>query len=102
MPKSCCRAEATQSSSSKSRGAGARRYQVLKLLLAAAILFASGCAGLPRHVEKTPSEALRDPATTTLGRIVESDDAGGNLSGIRLLASGEEALASLIALADHA
>ncbi|MGO9934617.1 MAG: phospholipase D-like domain-containing protein [Steroidobacteraceae bacterium] len=101
MPKSC-RAEATQSSLNESRGAAARRYQVLKLLSAAAILFVSGCAGLPRHVDKTHSEALRDPATTTLGRIVESDEAGRNLSGIRLLASGEEALASLMALADHA
>src|SRR5208282_67390 len=71
-------------------------------LLAAAILCVSGCAGLPRHVAKTPSEALPDPATTTLGRIVASDAAARNLSGIRLLASGEEALASLIALADHA
>jgi len=102
MPKSCCRAQATQSSLSKSRGAVARRYQVFKLLLAAAILLASGCAGLPRHVEKSHTTALQDPTTTTLGRIVESDEAGKNLSGVRLLASGDEALASLIALADHA
>ena len=79
-----------------------RRYQVPKLLLAAAILFASGCAGLPRHVEKSHTIALQDPATTTLGSIVASDEPGRNLSGIRLLSSGEEALASLIALADHA
>ena len=34
--------------------------------------------------------------------MVAADQTGKSLSGIRLLASGEEALASLIALADHA
>jgi phosphatidylserine/phosphatidylglycerophosphate/cardiolipin synthase-like enzyme len=62
----------------------------------------AGCAGLPRHVEKIHSEALPDPETTTLGRMVAADQAGKRLSGIRLLSSGEEALADLIALADHA
>jgi phosphatidylserine/phosphatidylglycerophosphate/cardiolipin synthase-like enzyme len=71
-------------------------------LLAAAVLVISGCAGLPRHVEKTRSVAFQEPATTTLGRIVVSDEVGKNLSGIRLLSSGDEAFASLIALADHA
>ncbi len=82
---------------------GARRYQVFELLSAAAILFASGCAGLPRHVGKAAARRhCRTPPTTTLGRIVASEEAGKNLSGIRLLTSGEEALADLIALADHA
>jgi hypothetical protein len=54
-----------------------------------------GCAGLPQHVQKFPSEALANPANTTLGRLVEaSRGRSKNLSGIRLLASGEEALAS--------
>src|SRR5579863_4050381 len=70
-------------------------FAVLALLLA-------GCVGLPRHVEKTRSEALPDPETTSLGRIVAAEDAGENLSGIRLLTSGEEALADFIALADRA
>ncbi len=68
----------------------------------AAFLILSGCAGLPRHVQKIPSEALDYPGRTQLGEIVAADQTGKNLSGIRLLASGEEALASLIALADHA
>jgi cardiolipin synthase C len=71
-------------------------------LLAAAFLVLSGCAGLPRHVQKTRSVAFREPDTTTLGRIVAGDEVGKNLSGIRLLSSGDEALASLITLADHA
>ena len=62
----------------------------------------AGCAGLPRHVHKTPSVAFQHPETTTLGRIVAADEVGKNLSGFRLLSSGEAALASLIALADHA
>src|SRR5271168_328359 len=101
MPKSCPGAQAVPPGLNKLRGA-ARRSGDLKPLLAAAILIVSGCAGLPRLVDKKHTEALHDPATTTLGRIVAGDEAGKNLSGIRLLSSGEEALASLIALADHA
>jgi len=71
-------------------------------LLAAVILAVSGCAGLPRHVEKSRSVAFEKPDTTKLGRIVAGDEVGKNLSGIRLLSSGDEAFASLIALADHA
>ncbi len=62
----------------------------------------SGCAGLPRHFQKIRSEALPTSAGTELGAIVAANETGKNLSGIRLLASGDEALASLIALADHA
>jgi cardiolipin synthase C len=66
------------------------------------LLICAGCASLPKHVQKTQSQALADPAATSLGHIVAADEIGKNLSGIRLLSSGEEALASLIALADHA
>src|SRR5450432_4207548 len=69
---------------------------------AAAVLVLAGCAGLPRHVHKIPSSAFQHPETTTLGRTVAADEVGKNLSGIRLLSSGEAALASLIALADRA
>jgi putative cardiolipin synthase len=68
---------------------------ILALLLA-------GCVGLPRHVEKSRTEALANPETTSLGRLVALEESNKNLSGIRLLTSGEEALADLIALADHA
>jgi phosphatidylserine/phosphatidylglycerophosphate/cardiolipin synthase-like enzyme len=56
---------------------------------------------LPPHVE-THSEALRDPQTTSLGHIIAAETGGKNLSGFRLLTSGEEALGDLVALADHA
>jgi putative cardiolipin synthase len=63
-----------------------------------------GCVGLPQHVKKIPSEALRSPQNTELGHIVQQSEDGNarTLSGVRLLASGEGALDSLIALADHA
>jgi cardiolipin synthase C len=75
-----------------------------KTWLACALLLLASCAGLPQHVRKYPSEALRSPQTTTLGRIVAESEDGSprSLSGIRLLNSGEEAFDSLIALADHA
>jgi putative cardiolipin synthase len=71
-------------------------------LLAVLALVISGCATLPKHVHKTTTVALPNPATTSLGRMVAAAAVGKNLSGIRLLTSGEEALADLIALADHA
>src|SRR6202795_4190990 len=70
--------------------------------MAVLALLTAACVGLPRHVEKTRSSALPDPAATSLGRLVAAEQAGRNLSGVRLLTSGEEALADLIALADHA
>ncbi|MGO8854520.1 MAG: phospholipase D family protein [Steroidobacteraceae bacterium] len=69
---------------------------------ACVILLLAGCVGLPQHVRKYPSAALAQPGSTSLGRIVEHAGGGRNLSGIRLLISGDEALASLIALADRA
>jgi len=71
-------------------------------LLAVAVLLISGCASLPPHVVKSHTEALPYPETTSLGRIIAAEEAGKNMSGIRLLTSGEEALGDLIALADHA
>ena len=65
-------------------------------------LLLSGCVGLPRHVQKYRSEALPNPQTTSLGHLIAAEQGNENLSGIRLLTSGEEALADLIALADRA
>lgn len=66
------------------------------------MLIASGCVGLPTHVHKTQSFSLANPASTALGRLTAADATAKNLSGFHLLVSGDEALASLIALADHA
>ena len=77
------------------------RANALPAIAVLALLMA-GCVGLPRHVEKTRSTALPHPETTSLGRVVAAEEGGRNLSGIHLLTPGEEALADLIALADHA
>jgi putative cardiolipin synthase len=66
------------------------------------VLLLAGCVGLPRHVHKSRSEALPHPETTSIGRLIAGEESNQNLSGIRLLASGDEALADLVALADHA
>src|SRR3981189_3492181 len=71
-------------------------------LLLVLVVASSGWATLPKHVDKTITMALPNPATTSLGRMVAAEEVGKNLSGIRLLTSGEEALGDLIALADHA
>jgi phosphatidylserine/phosphatidylglycerophosphate/cardiolipin synthase-like enzyme len=78
------------------------RSAVLPPLLVLAAAAISGCAGLPRHVEKTQSDAYPTPDNTSMGQIIEAEETGKDLSGVRLLSSGDEALASLLALADHA
>ena len=65
----------------------------------------AGCAGLPQHVIKYPQRgsALAANHDARAHRRGERKTAApANLSGIRLLISGEEAFDSLIALADHA
>jgi cardiolipin synthase C len=79
-----------------------RGFRLCAALVIGLAMLMSGCASLPQHVQKTRSEAFTHPESTSLGHIVAADEGGKNLSGIRLLSSGEEALASLIALADHA
>ena len=77
-----------------------RKSGIVALVCSGVLL--AGCVGLPRHVRKYPSEALARPDSTTLGRVVSHGGHNRNLSGFRLLVSGDEALASLIALADRA
>ena len=67
-----------------------------------AVPILAACVGLPQHVQKYPTVSLLHPEHTRLGQIVAHDDGGRNLSGIQLLTSGDEALASLVALADRA
>src|SRR5277367_2265005 len=83
---------------------GAQPWRMRGALPAMAVFLSvvSGCASLPRHVEKSESDALPHPEKTSLGRLVAAEESNKNLSGFRLLTSGEEALADLISLADHA
>jgi cardiolipin synthase C len=82
--------------------------RISAIVLFLAILGIAGCASLPRQVARPRTFALEYPSGTHLGRLAEagavanSGVGSGELSGIRLLASGEEALQSLVALADRA
>lgn len=71
------------------------------LPLCVAVL-ATGCASLPPPVPRPDAHALATPQNTDLGRLAIAVAPGPGVSGFRLLASGEEALSSLAALADNA
>src|ERR1700712_1327722 len=64
----------------------------------------TACASLPAPVPRPDAHALAqaDYQATDLGRLTASSAPGANVSGFRLLASGEDALGSLVALADNA
>ncbi|MFO1466622.1 MAG: phospholipase D family protein [Steroidobacteraceae bacterium] len=66
------------------------------------VLLLSGCASLPKVVNKPVTTAIPASPDSTLGKLVADSREGHNLSGARLLTSGEEAFATLITLADHA
>src|SRR5688572_3266711 len=61
-----------------SRGAG------WLVALALAVLL-SGCAGLPKEVERLPSHAITDTADTALGRLAVAGAPDAQQSGFRLL-----------------
>lgn len=86
-----------------SRRRGAILAQRLgRVLICACVLFAGGCASLPKEVPREQSAALADPETTALGRLVAQSSPDQALSGFHVIASGEEAYGTLISLADHA
>ena len=71
-------------------------------ILLALVLGQFGCASLPPPAEKPRSVAFAEPQSTRLGRLVEASAPNASVSGIRLLIDGEDALGSLLALADNA
>lgn len=61
------------------------------------------CASLPDHVERPVSTALPNAVSaSSLGRLAQSSAPSGDVSGFRLILSGEEAYATLLTLADRA
>ena len=62
----------------------------------------TGCASLPEPVPRVDNHALADHQATDLGRLAMANAPGPDVSGLRLLSSGEDALGSLAALADMA
>jgi phosphatidylserine/phosphatidylglycerophosphate/cardiolipin synthase-like enzyme len=68
----------------------------------AAVLLAA-CASLPEHVERPVTTALPNAeSATSLGRLAQSNAPSTDVSGFRLIPSGEEAYATLLTLADRA
>jgi len=71
-------------------------------LLAAALAACAACASLPPPPPKPVARAWPQPEATELGALAAAAAPNLRFSGFRLLASGEDALAALAALADHA
>ena len=66
-------------------------------------LLLGGCASLPEHVERPVTTALSGAESlTALGRLAQANAPSGDVSGFRLIPSGEEAYATLLTLADRA
>lgn len=72
------------------------------LLTLFTLLILTGCAGLPTHFEKNPSQAWPTPQDTPLGRVVQASLPAEHPSGFRLLPSGSFAFDARIALARRA
>ena len=63
----------------------------------------AACAGLPEHVDRPVTVAMPNTApATSLARLVQANAPSGDVSGFRLIPSGEEAYATLLTLADRA
>jgi putative cardiolipin synthase len=72
------------------------------VLALAAVLLATGCASLPQGALGPPSTALPASADTVLGRIAAAASTDPDLSGFRLMPSGDFALDTRLQLARRA
>jgi putative cardiolipin synthase len=76
------------------------------LLRSACVVFAAacavGCASLPAKVDRQPSKSLGAASETALGRIAKASTADPELSGFRLMPTGQFALQARIELARRA
>ena len=79
-----------------------RRFAHARRSVLLVVLALAGCASLPKSVDKPVSSAIPVAVDSALSRLVSASSEGKNLSGVRLLSSGEEAFATLITLADEA
>ena len=62
----------------------------------------SGCASLPKNVDRKPSVALQDTAGTPLGLVAAASVQVDDESGFQLVSRGEEAFGTLYTLITHA
>ena len=87
------------------RGAASPVVWALLRGLLAAVVMATGlsaCASLPEPQPRATTTAWPAPQDTLLGRVASAGAPNARYSGFKLVASGEEALGTLVALADHA
>lgn len=62
-----------------------------------AIALLTGCASLPEHVDRPVTTALPNAeSASSLGRLVQTNAPSTDVSGFRLIPSGEEAYATLL------
>ncbi len=80
-----------------------RRWRALRnAALACLVPVLFGCAGLPRDVQRVPSQAIGASADTELGRIAQASAPDGTRSGFRLLSWSAQALQARIELVRRA
>lgn len=86
------------------QGPTGRWRAAARALLASLVLCTglSACASLPPPQPRTTTTAWAAPQDTLLGRVAAAGAPNARYSGFKLVASGEEALGTLVALADHA
>jgi putative cardiolipin synthase len=78
------------------------RRVAVHCVLAAAALWAAGCASLPQGVVRPPSQAMDASPDTELGRLAQTASPDPALSGFRLMSWSAQALATRIELAQRA
>jgi cardiolipin synthase C len=78
------------------------RIGLWRMLGCCAAWLAAGCASLPQDVARAPSKAVPPAADTALGRIVKASTSDAELSGFRLLPSGEYSYQARIELVRRA
>jgi putative cardiolipin synthase len=83
------------------RADGLRRFGAAMALVALTVL-ATGCASLPRDVQRAPSQAWPPSEDTELGRIAAASTTDHALSGFRLLSWSEQAFATRLEMAARA
>ncbi len=79
-----------------------RRRGQAALLCALCALALTGCASLPPPQPRAPEAAFASPETTTFGRLAAAAAPAPEVSGFRLLISGEDAFGALATLIDQA
>jgi cardiolipin synthase C len=66
------------------------------------VVVLASCATLPAPIARAPEVAFAAPDTTALGKMATTGAHAGDVSGFRLLESGDDAFAALVGLVERA